>query len=196
MKTVALNNENKVVTTVVEPRRLNVVLDTCGYDESPRDWSNLGTLLGYHKNYELCEVEELKGYRNKKRFVDDATEYVNNIEAEGGFVNSLFCYEHSNIKFSLKQFNCMFDSGVVGYVFVTKEKLDAEGLSVSKDLNRIIEIVENELVIWNKFLNGEVWRIIDNLGELDCGGYYDFDQAMDEIVEAGLSEFIDEEYTG
>ena len=193
MKTVTLTNENQVVTTITEPRRINVVLDTCGYDESPRDWSNIGTLLGFHRDYDLCENEDFK---DVDRYSNQVNIFLDKVKKDGGCVFGLYCFEHSEIRFSIIPFRDSFDSGQVGYYYATKETLLENELDSEKDFKRISDLMENELVIYNKFLNGEVWRIIDNLGELDCGGYYDFSQAMESIAEAGLLEFIDEEYTG
>ena len=75
------------------------------------------------------------------------------------YVYNLYAYIHSGITLSLSEFSCVWDSGQIGYVIVTKDENDipfpekcAEGLVES----------------WNQYLSGQVYSYKgeDNEGNL------------------------------
>lgn len=193
MKDLKLSEDRKTVT-FTDKRRINIVYDEDA--ESPREWSNLSTILAFHKRYSLNEDKNCPcdAYNFDKEEVD---EYINDIEKAGGYVSPLYMYDHSGISLSTGGFSCKWDSGQLGFIHVTKEKLDENNLDISKDLDKIKEIIRYELDIYNDYLAGFCYRIIDNADELTCGGYIGrdgYDQAVAEIEAEGLIDCLDSTY--
>ncbi len=94
-------------------------------------------------------------------------------------------------------FSCKWDSGQLGFIHVTKEKLEENHLDITKDLDKIKDIIESELDIYNDYLAGCCYRIIDNANELTCSGYIGrdgYDQAVAEIEADGLIDCLDSNY--
>lgn len=127
--------------------------------ESPREWDNAGTMAIYHRHYNFGDKLEFSN-------TDDLDEYL-----ASGLVYALpiYMYEHGAVTISTSPFSCAWDSGQVGYIYMTKEKAKAEGLSDP------LAILENEVSLMDSYLRGEVffYRICDADGqELDsCGGF-------------------------
>lgn len=156
---------------------------------SPRDWDNVGTMVCWHRRYNLGDKHD---YSEPKDFLrdlaetadrDELLEYVKNGEASemklgynedsqeweldtrwdfnGEWYTSthedmhtledeilqemahddlllfasknhvilpLYLYDHSGITMSTGSFSCPWDSGQVGWIYVSKEKVFGEGL--------------------------------------------------------------------
>ena len=90
--------------------------------ESPREWGTLGIIAYAHKNYKLGEEDATKG-----EYADCSSweEVKHVIEKKGGlFITPIYMYEHSGITISTKPFGDVWDSGQVGYIYTTKEKMN------------------------------------------------------------------------
>lgn len=188
-------SEDGGTVTFTEKRRINIVQDL--YSESPREWDNQSTILAFHKRYNLNEDKNCPC--NERNYDKElVSEYVDGIVKDGGYITELYIYDHGGIQLSTGGFSCGWDSGKVGFIIVTKEKLAESNLDVTKDLAKIKEIISNELDVYNDYLMGNCYRIIDNASEIDCGGYIGsdgYDAAVAEIESYGLSEYLDSDYT-
>ena len=154
---------------------LEVVQDTD--PESPRTWDNLGTMVCFHNRYELGDKTD---YRSE--------DYDNWEELEKGIIKNegeviilpLYLYDHSGITISTSPFGCNFDSGRIGFIFMSKHKIKKEGI----DETKVIEYLEGEIKTYDKYLTGEVYRY--TIYEIEtcslghehknfvegCGGYF------------------------
>ena len=115
------------------------------------------------------------------------------IEAAGGVVVPLYMLVHSGITLSLSGFNDPWDSGCVGFCYVTREKLDKEykGHTLEKAQECALKRIEGDIEDVNKYLNGEVYylELDDENGEhLESIGYLLDD--FENIHKAAL-EFFD-----
>jgi hypothetical protein len=175
--------------------------------DSPRDWDNLGTIAYRHRRYTLGEIEiprSLETIEEVEKWLIETHEAV--------FFIPIYAYEHSGISLSLNrtgQYADRFDSGMIGYFFVTQKQLDSEGLNAETDKEKIIEILKCEIKTYNAYLNGEVYgfQLIEHkkvmikcpncekeheTGESEenlidsCYGFYD-----DEKNDYGLSQMIE-----
>jgi hypothetical protein len=87
-------------------------------------------------------------------------------------------------------FSCQWDSGQVGFIFISKQKMLLEygGKIVTKKLkDRVTEYLKNEVETYDQFLTGDVYgyRVfkVENgeEEELDsCWGFYGEDECIDE----------------
>ena len=139
------------------------------YAESPRMWDNLGTMVCWHRRYSLGDKHD---YEDPQAF-KESDEYKNAF-----VILPLYLYDHTGITMSNNDFGDRFDSGQVGYIYVTKEQLQKE---YHCELNeRLADIIRERLVdetkIYDQYLQGDCYafKIIDEQGEeVDaCGGFF------------------------
>jgi hypothetical protein len=99
----------------------------------------------------------------------------------------LYLYDHSGISMSTNPFSCSWDSGQVGYIYVTKEEAKRE-FDMKRTSKKFEDLIKKRLIAeveeYNKFLTGEVYGycVVDE-GEnfLDsCWGYYDLEDCKKE----------------
>jgi hypothetical protein len=92
----------------------------------------------------------------------------------------LYLYDHSGISMSTGRnypFNCPWDSGQVGYIFVAYENIRksfATKRLTKKVIKNALECLESEVKVYNDYLMGNVYGYIvkRNGGDVDsCWGY-------------------------
>jgi hypothetical protein len=153
---------------------------------NPRtEWDNLGTMICFHKGYNLGDKTEYKSsdYESWEELKDAI------IENEGEvIILPLYLYDHSGITISTSPFSCRWDSGQIGYIFVSKDKIKKEGM----DETKVEEYLKGEVTTYDQYLTGEVYRYAIyeietcSLGHTHknyvegCGGYYGEDECREE----------------
>jgi len=162
------------------------------YPESPRMWDNLGTIVCFHNRYTLGDKND---YDSDDYNGWDEMEKVIVKNEDTSVILPIFMYEHSGITINTTGFSCPWDSGKIGFTFVSKEKVRKEyGVKrISKKLlERITGILVNEVKTYDQYLTGDVYgfkisKISEcNLGhehteELDsCCGFYGQDYCLKE----------------
>src|SRR3990172_5623508 len=135
--------------------------------ESPREWDNLGTMVCFHSRYNLGD--EKHGFYNP----DDLQEFLN--ENKGKVISlPLYLYDHSGISMSTGRaypFNCPWDSGQVGIIYITYEKIRKEynWKHITKERKqKIISYLQGEVETYDQYLRGDVYGydvICDKCGE-------------------------------
>jgi hypothetical protein len=146
---------------------------------NPRtDWDNLGTMVCFHKRYDLGDKTD---YRSKD--YDSWDELKEGIITNEGevIILPLYLYDHSGITISTSSFDCRWDSGQVGFIFVSKYKVKKEGI----DETKVEEYLKGEVETYDQHLRGEVYCYkVYEIETCDkghehktlvesCGGYYD-----------------------
>ena len=135
--------------------------------ESPRtfDEGNLGIMVCSHKRYDLPNETKLdsnsfSGWENLKNYI------VKNLKAE--IILPLYMLNHSGLTVKTTPFKGIygyFDSGQIGFIFVSKETLRKEKLTKEK----ATKLLDGEIETFNYYLNGDVYGFI--LSKLTkCGG--------------------------
>ena len=165
----------------------NIQFDTLPYDpreDAIRNNDNFGTLIAFHSNYNLSDNNDWT-----------KEELLEHIQKEDILSLPVYMYEHSGIALRTTPFNCKWDSGQIGYIFISHAniikwfgKLDLE----QAEKNLIAEIEE-----YSQYCNGEVYGYqIYKKGEScsdevnACWGYIGYDHVK-ETVEDEL-KFIEE----
>ena len=98
---------------------------------NPREWNeNLGTMLCFHRRYILGDKNEYLPGHYKPNSGDfwgwtDLGKYFHEVH-DLAVCLPIYMYDHSGIAVSTKPFFCPWDSGQVGFIFVSKEKLRRE----------------------------------------------------------------------
>ena len=130
--------------------------------ENPREWDNLGTLL----------------FVNNPRNIKDCSDPGADIEAAKSALIRLpiYIYIHSGIVISTSSFSCPWDSGFLGYYYVTRERVIKEYGSITPEkIQGAEKRARAELETFGEYLSGEVYGFtIEKDGEaLDSSwGYY------------------------
>lgn len=145
-----LNNMKKdyVSEKIIGDHKVRVFYDN--NPESPRDWCNLGTMVCFHGRYKLGDKHSYdnnsySGWEEMKEDIID-TENVHTILP-------LYLYDHSGITISTSPFSCRWDSGQVGWIFVSKEVVMKEGI----DETKVEECLKSEVKTYDQYLRGEVY---------------------------------------
>ena len=133
------------------------------YPESPREaWDNLGTMVCWHGRYNLGDEQPRQ----------DPEEYLADLP-EGAIVLPLYLYDHSGITMSTSGFSCAWDSGQVGFIYVTKERIIAEyGDNSEESRNKVTACLQSEVRVYDYFLTGNVWGYVieESPPECECCG--------------------------
>lgn len=112
--------------------------------ESPRQWDNAGTMAIYHRNYNFGDKLEFNN-------IDDLEAYL----ASGDcYALPIYMYDHGGVTISTSPYSCGWDSGQVGYIYISKEKAKAEGLA------NPLTTLEHEVSTMDDYLRGEVYGYI------------------------------------
>lgn len=122
--------------------------------DNPRNWDNLGTIAYRHRRLQLGEIE-LPNDLN----AEDCEQWLKD-KHNALLIIPLYAYEHTGISLSISReypYNCRWDSGQVGFIFVTEQALKNDNLDIKNDYEKIITILKGEIETFNKFLNGEVY---------------------------------------
>ena len=162
--------------------------------ESPRDWDNLGTMLTWQRGYSSPDTNEFAT-------PDDFIEWWNENCGVNGIILPVYCLEHGNISYSTSNYGDKWDSGQVGFIYVTSEDFAKEGVMLAD----AIKILENEVKIYSYYANGEVYSIntsikvvCDSCKHVEweyvdgCGGYYggfDLEDLPEAIREEAQKDF-------
>jgi hypothetical protein len=119
----------------------------------------------------------------------------------------LYLYDHSGITMNTTGFSCRWDSGCVGFIYVTKEQVRKEYnvKRITKDIvDKVTKVLQGEVKTYDQYLTGDVYgyRIskvevcdkgCEHKEEVDsCWGYY----GMESVEEDGnivLGYYIGEE---
>jgi hypothetical protein len=175
-------------------RVLRVQQDECPLD--PRtDWDNLGNMICFHGRYNLGDYEKAKQY--------EPNDYYKLKKRKDVVILPLYLYDHSGITMNTTGFSCRWDSGQVGFIYVTHEEI-RKWFNVKRVTKGLRERVEGYLVseveAYDQYITGDVYyftihqKETCNLGceheemEDSCGGFFG-----DDIKENGILEHLSEE---
>lgn len=143
--------------------------------ESPREWDNLGTMVCWHRSYNLGDENDYSEPRDfltdlasenitdEERFYLDEDEYecdkLEDMDMDGllelveksNIILPLYLYDHSGITINTTGFSCPWDSGQVGWIYCNKERFIKEtGYTedelFSTDKHRIPKIGEHVII--------------------------------------------------
>lgn len=113
----------------------------------------------------------------------------------------LYLYDHGGITMSVGDFGDIFDSGQVGYIYITREKILKEygGKIVTKALReRITKYLKGDVETYDMYLTGAVYgfQVFDEDGddEESCWGFFGYDHNKSGIMDE-VQHYLDQGYT-
>lgn len=136
---------------------LEIVYDEC--PESPREWDNLGVMACQYPNHSFGDDQ-----------ITDGNNWIDHLitkdltEKDLAVCLPLYVYDHSGISMKCGDrvfpFNDQWDSSMIGFVYVTKEKLKEE-YKVKRISKKILikaeEILKSEIETYSDYIEGNVY---------------------------------------
>lgn len=176
-------------TFTIGSYKVRVTVDEEALD--PReDFDNAGMMACWHSRYNLgdeqpkCSPEDylLRMMQDRelnlhgKWVPDEVKEQDLKAYIEKHFlVLPLYLYDHSGLSMQVTPFQCLFDSGKVGFIYVDRE---------SKAYDNLREGLIAEVQVYSQYLQGDVWQYVieDSSGNVvnSCCGFYGFDACVSE----------------
>lgn len=180
--------------------------------QNPRtDWGPAGVMCAWHSRYNLGDMDgnrpisdnynepidllyELAGidreeyqekqYEESGEYSDmQYAELYQKIEEKGTVILPISLYDHSGISMNVGGPTCRWDGSRVGWIFITKDKIEAEGWTKEQ----ATKYLEGEVETYSQYLEGDVWgwRVEDEDGDIveSCYGYYGDNGVEDAIAE-------------
>lgn len=145
---------------------------------SPREDDNLTTMACFHARYSLGD----KGHKYVTEDYHDWEEFKADLikKEKPILILPLYMYDHSGITISLDPFGDKWDSGQIGFVFITNKSIDNIGTTINDGENftdyrkRLATYMRGEVETYDLYLRGECYgyEIIHEDGTEDsCGGF-------------------------
>lgn len=150
--------------------------------ESPREWDNLGTMVCFHRRYTLGDKHDFGS-------PEDFQEWLKENPSE---VLPLYLLDHSGITMRTGSFGDPWDSGQVGWIYVTHKRIREEyGKLTKKNKATARGCMEQEVKTYDDFLTGEVYgyQVIAPNGEdvASCWGYFGYPDDKSYIMDEARS---------
>jgi hypothetical protein len=148
------------------------------YDRDPENprkaWDNAATMVCFHGRYDLGDEDH--DYSNP-------AESIEGICTDENYWLPLYLYDHSGITISTSPFSCPWDSGQVGFIYITKKKAAEEwtrndGETDEQYKERVEGYLRGEVETYDNYLTGSVYGYV--LSTVDPDGEPD-----EEIEEEG-----------
>jgi len=201
---------NIAETIEIEGFKVNICYD---FDPaSPREWDNLGKMICWHRRYDLGDLQSKESSDNwlchfarsftnyesldcsSERFkeLEDMTiEEAISILEKHIIMLPLYLYDHSGITMRTYSFNDRWDSGQVGYIYVSiadaKKEYGWKQLTKARR-KKLEEHLISEVKVYDDYLTGAVYgyQVVDEDDEVldSCWGFFGSDHEK-----SGLMEF-------
>jgi hypothetical protein len=192
-------------------------------DEDPMhprtEFDNLGTMVCFHRRYNLGDEADGHGYKSDDFSGWDALQAKIKEDHPGCVILPLYLFDHSGltIRTTSEQFRACdsqgWDWGQVGFIFISREKINEEyGDHGGRTDEQIETYLRGEVETYDQYLTGDIWGFIvrgkpceacDGKGEESdsCWGFWGsdpaengmidhFDEPMKEAIRAGKFEEV------
>ena len=191
------------MTESIKYRGYTIEIDQDHDPLNPRtDYDNMSTMCCYHSNYNLGDEHEQHPEAHSiqeeiaLRFAEDDEDLIDAIRyaddeevkrhleraikhaSQNAVIMPLYLFDHSGLSMSVNDFGCRWDSGTVGFAYITRERMLKEfgGKYFTKKLReRAAEIIRAEVELYDEYLTGNVYHY--NIEEFNdgCGSFFGYD---------------------
>lgn len=156
--------------------------------ENPRtEWDNATYMACWHKRYDLGDDLKNQPCPNDP---EDFTKWAKSVKA---LYLPLYLYDHGGITMSTGSFGDRWDSGQVGWIYITRGMILKEWgwKNLTKKRVEFLEhCMSDDVKVYDQYLTGDVWGYVikdEEGGELDsCWGFYGDEQQCKEEAEASM----------
>jgi len=153
------------------------------YPESPRSWDNLGTMAFFHKRYNVGDDHEFSTPEDLNLF----------LEEENPIFLYVYGYDHGGLTISTRrsgQYADPWDSGILGVIYVTRDKVRAEygwKYLTHERIQKIESYLRSEVELYDLYLQGRVYGFISTCDlcreEDSCWGFYGEDWENNGVID-------------
>lgn len=169
--------------------------------QSPRtSWDNAGVMVCFHSRYSLGDKHS---YSSNDYNGWDEMERAISRKENVAVILPLYLYDHSGQTISTKPFSCSWDSGQVGFIYMTKQQAIAEfgkKICTAKVRENALNLLQGEVETYDQYLQGYIYefevKTIDTKDSIDsCSGFYgdEVDNGIFDYV--GIEGLTIERYT-
>lgn len=153
-----------MLTETIDYQGHKIEIHTDENAQNPRtDYdSNMAVFALFHKRLVLGDKDH--GYDSKDYSGwAEMEKAIRRKEKDIVAMTPVYMYDHSGITIASTPFSCPWDSGQIGFAFVTKRKI-RENYAVKKVTKKQIERataeMQNEIDLYDQYLKGEVYGFI------------------------------------
>lgn len=113
-----------------------------------------------------------------------------------GLCVPLYLYDHSGLALSTRPFHCPWDSGQIGWAYLTAAALANKfpDVAAAQRLAAAQQLIDAEVELYNAYISGDVWGFTvrtDHGADVDrCWGYYGL-HAVREAAEESVKQHTD-----
>lgn len=160
--------------------------------ENPRDQENRGVMVCAHRRYRLGDsdgaaqaLEVIHKYLSDRQLeeIDFDANHVPDVERAlemtgQAIMLPLYLYDHSGITMRTVPFGCPWDSGKVGFIFISKENARSEfgwKLLSKARIEKLQSYLKGEVEDYNHYLTGDMWgfQVIEDDEVINsCWGFF------------------------
>ncbi|GHV37497.1 hypothetical protein FACS18949_17820 [Clostridia bacterium] len=170
------------------------------YPDNPRENDNFSTMVCWHSRYMLGDKHD---YESRDDFFRDLVEKVCkcseivdfvrleqseqiNLVSQHCLIQPLYLYDHSGLTINTTGFTCPWDSGQIGWAYVSHADIIKEyGALTPETIEKARHLLNAEVKEYDYYLRGECYgfQLLENGEEIDsCYGFLgDFDDAKEAI---------------
>jgi hypothetical protein len=160
-----------------------------GYDCNPinprEDWDSAVVFAFFHRNYKNESDIDTNDFSS----LDEIREYIESRNGLNAICLPVYLYSHSGDTINTTGFSCPWDSGQLGFAYITKEMArEWWGWKniTQKRKEQLYEAIKGEVEVYDKYIKGEVYyhEVYDNEGNLidSCHGFFDKDDCISEAI--------------
>jgi hypothetical protein len=169
----------EVMTEEYKGYKIKICIDENPF--SPREDDNLGTMVCFHRRYDLGDKHDFET-------PDDCVQFSKKKDV---ISLPLYLYDHSGITMKTTPFTCPWDSGQVGFIYVGKEKI-REWYQIKKVTKKVIERVlkalESEVETYDRYLRGEVFGFQIEKNDEIVDSCWGFIGEQEEVIQRAKEE--------
>lgn len=137
---------------------------------NPRDWDNFGTLICSHPRYNLGDKHRFDGAHDFLLHLcglsSDSKLSINQLfrrAQKQAVILPVYLYDHSGLAMNTTGFSCPWDSGQIGFIHVTHEKIRSDyNVSRVSALQRVkvTEILKQEVDTYSDYVGGNAFGFV------------------------------------
>ena len=164
-----------------DPSGLTLIVVAEEHPLNPREeYELLGQMLCWHGRYSLGDKHDWSEPGEFRQHLKSCT---------GMIALPVYLYDHSGLALATTPFHCPWDSGQVGWIWMTRDVALAAfsrgGKRLTPKMRRQAEeALQAEAREYHQYLSGNVWhiRVENEDGDIvdSCGGFYGSDYAVEE----------------
>lgn len=134
---------------------------------NPReDCDNITTMVCFHKSYQVGDKEHKYDYDSYLSWEGLKANIV--ADNPGCVILPVYMLDHSGLAVNTTGFGCPWDSGQIGFIFITKEQIDA---NFSGNTDKAKECLVADVALYNQYVSGDCWGFVLRAPKCEhCGG--------------------------